>query len=120
MLQALTVELVADPDFPALIERAREAYAVRRRGLIEALAAHGVEAHGNSGLNVWVPVEDETGVVGALAARGWVLAPGAPFSLASSPPAIRITIATLEQHECERLAADLADVCAPARAARTG
>ncbi|HEY1450475.1 MAG TPA: hypothetical protein VGF47_05935, partial [Solirubrobacteraceae bacterium] len=69
---------------------------------------------------VWVPVEDETGVVAALSGRGWVVAAGAQYRLADSPPAIRITIATLAESEAERLAGDLAEVCAPARAARAG
>jgi DNA-binding transcriptional MocR family regulator len=120
ILQRLVLGLWQDPHVLALVERAAATYAERRERLIAELADRGIAAVGRSGLNVWVPVEDETGVIGALAARGWVLAPGAPFRLAGSPPAVRVTIATLEQHECERLAADLADVCAPARAARSG
>jgi DNA-binding transcriptional MocR family regulator len=69
---------------------------------------------------VWAPVDDETGVVGALVARGWVVAPGAAHRLAASPPAIRITIATLSERESVRLADDLAAVCAPSRAVRAG
>jgi DNA-binding transcriptional MocR family regulator len=120
ILQRLVIGLWQDPHVLALVERAAATYAERRERLIAELAQRGIAAVGRSGLNVWVPVEDETGVVGAMAARGWVLAPGAAFRLAGSPPAVRITIATLEQQDCERLAAGLADVCAPARAARTG
>jgi DNA-binding transcriptional MocR family regulator len=120
IIQRLVLGLWQDPHVLALVERASATYAERRERLIAELAERGIAAVGLSGLNVWVPVEDETGVVGAMAARGWVLAPGAPYRLNGSSPAVRITIATLEQHECERLAADLADVCAPARAARTG
>jgi len=100
--------------------RAAMTYTARRERLLEALAREGVQASAVSGLNVWVPVGDETGVVGALSGRGWVVAPGAPYRLAASPPAIRITIATLVEDECGRLAGDLAEVCAPARAARAG
>ena len=120
ILQRLVLGLWQDPHVLALVERAAVTYAERRERLIAELAQRGIAALGRSGLNVWVPVEDETGVVGAMAARDWVLAPGAAFRLAGSPPAVRITIATLERHECKRLADDLADVCAPARAARTG
>jgi hypothetical protein len=79
-----------------------------------------VRAHGASGLNVWVPVEDEAGVVGALIQRGWVVAAGAPYRIAASPPAIRVTSATVTGPEAARLAADLADVLAPAGFSRSG
>jgi DNA-binding transcriptional MocR family regulator len=120
ILQRLVLGLWQDPHVLALVERAATTYRERREQLVKALAQRALRVAATSGLNVWVPVEDETGVVGALAVRGWVVAPGAPFRLASSPPAIRITIATLDEQECERLADDLADVCAPAPAARTG
>jgi DNA-binding transcriptional MocR family regulator len=120
ILQRLVLGLWQDPHVLALVECAAATYGERRERLVKALAQRAIGVAAPSGLNVWVPVEDETGVVGALAARGWVVAPGAPFRLAASSPAIRITIATLGEQECERLADDLADVCAPARAARTG
>ncbi len=109
VLQAIVVELVADPGFPALIAQAREAYAARRRGMIEALAAHGIEAHGNSGLNVWVPVREEAATVGALQEAGWLVLAGERFRIAT-PPGIRITITTLRPGEDEAIAAALAAV----------
>ncbi len=120
ILQRLVLGLWQDPHVDDLIADAAATYAARREHLLEALAHVGVQASAASGLNVWVPVEDETGVVGALAGRGWVVAAGAQYRLADSPPAIRITIATLIEHEAERLAADLAEISAPARAARAG
>ena len=120
ILQRLVLGLWQDPHVMELIERARATYAARRERLLVALRERGIEATGASGLNVWVPVEDETSVVGALSARGWVVAPGAPYRLEVSGPAIRVTIATLLAPEAEQLAADLAEVCAPARAVRAG
>jgi DNA-binding transcriptional MocR family regulator len=120
ILQRLVLGLWQDPHVDELSARAAATYTARRERLLEALARVGVQASAASGLNVWVPVEDETGVVSALSGRGWVVAPGAPYRLAASPPAIRITIATLAEEECARLAGDLAEVCAPARAARAG
>ena len=52
--------------------------------------------------------------------RGWVVAPGAPYRLAGSAPGIRVTTATLTGPEAERLAADLAEVLAPAGFSRSG
>ncbi len=120
ILQRLVLGLWRDPHVGELVERASATYARRREALLRALAERGIAATAASGLNVWVPVAEETGVVGALAARGWVLAPGAPYRIAPSPPAVRVTISTLAPEESTRLAADLADVCAPARAARAG
>ncbi len=120
ILQRLVLGLLQDPHVLASIERASATYTTRREQLLDALSGHGIAATAASGLNVWVPVDDETGVVGALAQRGWVLAPGAPYRLAGSPPAVRITIATLRGQESARLASELADVCAPARVARSG
>lgn len=120
VLQRLVLELWSDGAVLELIERASVTYALRRGGLLAALQRRGIRATGASGLNVWVPVEDETSVVGALQARGWVVAAGAPFCLAECPPAIRVTIATLAKSESAHLADDLAEVLAPARAIRTG
>jgi hypothetical protein len=64
--------------------------------------------------------EEETAVAGALLQRGWVVAPGAPYRLPGTPPAIRVTIATLCEPEAARLAGDLAEVTAPARSSRSG
>ncbi len=120
ILQRLVLGLWRDPQVLELVERACATYAERRERLLSALAERGIAATGASGLNVWVPVDDETGAVAALAARGWVVAPGAPYRLGASPPAIRITIATLAEEESSGLAADVAEACAPARAARAG
>ena len=120
ILQSLVLRLWSDARVRSLVHRANAVYTRRRDELLRCLRAHGVSASGASGLNVWVPVADETGVVGALLQRGWVVAPGAPFRLASSPPAVRVTIATLTAPEAERLAADLAGAIAPTRSARSG
>lgn len=63
---------------PAVVARS---YGKRRDGLVRALARRGVEAHGRSGMNVWVPVADETGAVTGLLASGWAVAPGARFRM---------------------------------------
>jgi DNA-binding transcriptional MocR family regulator len=120
ILQRLVLGLWRDPHVIELIERASATYVARRERLLRALADRGVRGTGASGLNVWVAVAEEAGVVGGLLARGWVVAPGAPFRLAGGSPAIRITTATLCEDDSARLASDLADVLAPARASRAG
>lgn len=88
-----------------------EAYAARREALVAALAAHGIVGQGVSGVNVWVPVSEETGTVVGLLQRGWVVAPGTAFRV-QSPPGVRISVAELDPAEAPRLAADLATVLA--------
>ncbi len=120
LLQTLVLELWRDPEVQALTERAGLLYGERRNRLIGALAARGIEAEGQSGLNVWLSVPEEAAVLGAMLQRGWVLAPGSRYRLAPGTPAIRITTAALSPPDSDRLAGDLAAVLTPARASRTG
>ena len=83
-------------------------YADRRRALIDALAERGVAAAGDSGLGVWVPLDEEAPVVDHLLAHGFAVGAGERFRLASGP-GIRITTATLEPAEAAELAALIAD-----------
>jgi DNA-binding transcriptional MocR family regulator len=108
LLQETVAELWADQAVGRLLARAAAAYAQRRRFLIEALADRGVAATGRSGLAVWVPVADEPAAIGALLGRGWAVAPGERFRIAS-PPGIRIGTGTLANDEAARLASDIAE-----------
>ncbi|MFD0025913.1 aminotransferase class I/II-fold pyridoxal phosphate-dependent enzyme [Streptomyces sp. NPDC058382] len=90
------------------------AYAHRRDALVRALEARGVEAHGRSGMNVWVPVSDETGAVARLLHAGWAVAPGARFRM-SAPQGIRITVSPLDDTDIGPLADAVAAAAGPAR-----
>ncbi|MBD0422534.1 aminotransferase class I/II-fold pyridoxal phosphate-dependent enzyme [Streptomyces sp. TRM S81-3] len=79
------------------------AYGRRRDALLGALAERGVAAHGRSGMNVWIPVPDETGAVARLLHAGWAVAPGARFRM-SAPPGIRVTVSTLAEQDIGPLA----------------
>jgi DNA-binding transcriptional MocR family regulator len=94
LLQRTVVELWRDPAVARIVDRARAQYAARRDGLRESLAAHGIAAHGRTGINVWVPVTDETAVVARLRERGYAVAPGSLYRLASAP-AVRVTVSPL-------------------------
>ncbi|MFE7184599.1 aminotransferase class I/II-fold pyridoxal phosphate-dependent enzyme [Streptomyces erythrochromogenes] len=89
------------------------AYGERRNALVEALRERGVRAHGRTGLNVWVPVADETVVVTRLLAAGWGVAPGAIFRVEAGP-GVRLTVSQLAVAEVPVLAD------AVAAAVRTG
>ena len=108
ILQGLVAALRNDPSCDARLERAAAAYAERRARMLEALAAHGVVGTGRSGLNVWVPVREEAATVAHLARRGWAVRAGERYRV-KSPPAIRITVATLTARETAQLAADVAE-----------
>ncbi|MGA5558973.1 aminotransferase class I/II-fold pyridoxal phosphate-dependent enzyme [Streptomyces lavendulocolor] len=88
------------------------AYALRRDALVVALARRGVAAHGRSGMNVWVPVADETGTVTRLLQAGWAVAPGARFRLAAGP-GVRITVSGLPPADLEPLADAVAAAVGP-------
>jgi DNA-binding transcriptional MocR family regulator len=103
VLQRLVVELWNSAEVDAVVAAAARSYDERRRALIAALADRGVPALGRTGLNVWVPVADETTVVTRLRDAGWVVAPGARYRLRSGP-AVRITVSTLSPAELARLA----------------
>ena len=103
LLQDLAVNLWSDDAATRLISRAEAQYASNRAGLLTALAARGVTAHGRSGLNVWVPVPDETIAITRLVNAGWAAAPGTRFRIRTGP-GIRVTIADLTANEIDPLA----------------
>jgi DNA-binding transcriptional MocR family regulator len=120
ILQQLVLGLWSDPQVLALVKRAGATYDRRRGRFLRCLSERGIAASGRSGLNVWIPVGDESSTAGALLARGWVVAAGAAYRLPGSTPAIRVTIATLSGREPERLADALREVLSSSRPARTG
>jgi DNA-binding transcriptional MocR family regulator len=117
ILQEIVASLWSDRSTEALLHRAADTYTTRRNALLHALAARGIKAHGRSGLNVWVPVPEEAAAIAALAEAGWAVRAGERYRL-KSPPAVRITTASLKPADAERLAAALARSVAPDR--RTG
>jgi DNA-binding transcriptional MocR family regulator len=104
ILQQICLELMADPATERLLAEAEAAYAARRQAMVSALARRGIGASGRSGINVWVPVDDEMGVTRALLEGGWAVAAGERFRI-QSPPGIRITVATLQDGEADAVAA---------------
>lgn len=107
LLQGLVANLWVDEGVERTVRKASAAYAERRDGLVEALAGRGVPAVGRTGLNVWVPVPDETMVVTLLRDAGWAVAPGAAFRI-SAPPAVRITVSDLDVADLVPLGVEIA------------
>ncbi|MFJ3585787.1 aminotransferase class I/II-fold pyridoxal phosphate-dependent enzyme [Streptomyces sp. NPDC090127] len=122
VLQETVLGLFSDPAVARLVAAGEAAYAERRAALVDALDSYGVRSAGGSGaggLNVWVPVRDESAVVNGLRTRGWWVAAGARFRIAA-PTAVRITTATLDAAAARRLASDFADVLGEAQATYGG
>ncbi len=112
ILQDLVAALWADPETPERMKAAALTYTRRRSALIDALADYGIEARGRSGLNVWIPVAEESAVVQAMAEKGWAIRAGESYRIKSGP-AVRITISTLTPADSKKLAADLAEAIRP-------
>ena len=107
ILQALVASLLTDRKVQRELAVAEKSYAMRRQALIRALASHGIASHGKSGLNVWIPVADESAVMQSLFQAGWAVHAGEAYRIAS-PPAIRVTISTLTPNDARRFGRDLA------------
>ncbi|MBW3620811.1 MAG: aminotransferase class I/II-fold pyridoxal phosphate-dependent enzyme [Actinobacteria bacterium] len=119
VLQHLAVALWDAAAADGGLERAAATYAERRRALLDALDGAGIPASGRTGLNVWVPVPEETPVVRGLLDRGWAVQAGERYRLAA-PPAIRVTVARLEPADAGAVAAAFADVLRHGSATRLG
>jgi DNA-binding transcriptional MocR family regulator len=106
VLQELTLALWSDPSSGRRLAQAADAYAARRRALIDALGQRGITIDARSGFNIWVAVREETAVVQRLAARGWAVAAGERLRIRSAP-GIRITTSTLPAARAAQLADDI-------------
>ncbi|MFJ9214013.1 aminotransferase class I/II-fold pyridoxal phosphate-dependent enzyme [Streptomyces sp. NPDC102264] len=117
LLQRAVVELWSSGavDVPAVAR----SYGERRDALVRALAERGVEAYGRSGMNVWVPVADETGAVARLLHAGWAVAPGARFRMAT-PPGVRLTVSEMTGDDIGPVADAVASAAGPAPARSYG
>jgi DNA-binding transcriptional MocR family regulator len=103
VLQRLVVDLWRDPAVPPLVDAAATSYAARRTALLAALRSRGLVAHGRTGINVWVPVADETAALTRLRDDGYAVAPGSLYRIAA-PPGLRITVGPLDPARIEPLA----------------
>jgi DNA-binding transcriptional MocR family regulator len=117
LLQGVAVAMWSAPRAAGLLERGRRTYRERREALTGALAARGIEGHGRSGMNVWVPVTDEAAVTRRLLEAGWAVLPGDRFRLRSRP-AIRVTVSALDVADAPGLAGDIEAAMAPRRRTR--
>lgn len=81
LLQRVLLSLLTDPVAIADVGYARDEYTRRRRALVAALTSRGVEVASGDGLNLWVPVHDESAAIVRLARQGVGVTPGTPFDV---------------------------------------
>jgi len=117
ILQRLVVEMWSDRAVSVRVEKAKGDYRQRRRMLVDALQSRGVGAHGRSGVNVWVPVADETFAVTRVRDAGFAVSPGSLYRL-GTPPAVRVSIGRLRPPMYEPLVEALVEAVRPSRQAR--
>jgi DNA-binding transcriptional MocR family regulator len=108
LLQDVAVNLWRDKAVTRRVHEAETAYTRNRELLQAALADRGVASRGRSGLNVWIPVPDETVAITRLLSAGWAAAPGTRFRIAT-PPGIRITVSSIDIDDIDPLADALAE-----------
>jgi DNA-binding transcriptional MocR family regulator len=114
ILQRLAAALWRDKNVQRQLARSERTYTQRRAALIDALRAHDIDAHGDSGLNVWIPLPEESAVIQSLFQRGWAVAAGERYRI-KTPPAIRVTTASLDASDAIAFANDLAEVLRPSQ-----
>jgi DNA-binding transcriptional MocR family regulator len=108
LLQDLAVRLWRDKAATGLVHKAEAVYTRNRSLLHAALADRGVPSHGRSGINVWIPVPDETVAITRLLSAGWAAAPGTRFRI-GTPPGVRITVSGVDATEIDPLADAVAE-----------
>ncbi|MEU5874656.1 aminotransferase class I/II-fold pyridoxal phosphate-dependent enzyme [Glycomyces sp. NPDC047369] len=113
ILQHFVIAALTDAAVAAQVDRAGAVYAERQAALREALAARGIATWGTSGLNLWVPVADETAAVVALRDAGYAVAPGRGFSFHGAQ-GIRVSTARLEPEAAPAVADAIAYASGPA------
>jgi DNA-binding transcriptional MocR family regulator len=108
LLQRVLVNLLTDAQAVRQVAHARDEYARRRAALVDALAVQDVHVGGNDGINVWVPVLDESAALLRLASQGIGVAPGSPFGVRPGPVNhIRVTAGLLADGQAD-VAVDIA------------
>ncbi|HEY8672407.1 MAG TPA: aminotransferase class I/II-fold pyridoxal phosphate-dependent enzyme [Candidatus Dormibacteraeota bacterium] len=112
LLQRLVVALWRDPEAEARAAHVAQTYTRRRDAMQQALQSRGIESHGRSGLNVWIPVAHEDATVALLQESGWGVLAGDRFRIASAR-GIRVTTARLEPEDAIHFAADLETALTP-------
>jgi DNA-binding transcriptional MocR family regulator len=93
-LQRLAFELLTSRSVQKKIVAAGVAYRDRYQALQAALKKKGFKVTGSAGLNLWIPLQNETEVAQRLFDAGWLVSPGREFCV-TAQPGIRVTSARM-------------------------
>ena len=109
LLQTMLLDLLTREESRHQVERARATYSHRRSMMATELSRLGLATATGDGLNLWLPVRDETAALLFLASRGIGAAAGSPFSTRdNSSPHLRVTVGLIA-HDHARIASELAE-----------
>lgn len=98
ILQQILLNFLSDPASRACVDAARTEYARRGEALRCALRELDVTARDGDGINVWVPVADESAALLRLSAEGIAVAPGSPFTTTTCDQQhIRVSVGLLRE-----------------------
>ncbi|WP_026819025.1 PLP-dependent aminotransferase family protein [Arthrobacter castelli] len=102
LLQRILLALLTGEAPRQQVADARDEYQRRRQAVVSELAAHGIEVGRPDGINIWVPVMDESAAIVRLASQGIGVTPGAPFSvLPDKSGHIRVTVGAASDSHAE-------------------
>ena len=112
VLQAFVYTCLTDTSLQSNLTLAKRHCESRRDTLITALNAQDIfPAYTNDGLNVWVPVaQDSQAAAFALSQKGWLVRPGSSFDINISSSAIRVSVQKIEPNTAEQFAKDVAEI----------
>ncbi len=112
ILQHTVVAMLTARHHRSLIDLAVKTYDSRRLAFIGRLSDNGIKVEATSGLNVWIPVADEAAVVAGMERRGFAIRSGVRYRL-STPPGVRVTIASTEEQILVQVADALIEILQP-------
>jgi DNA-binding transcriptional MocR family regulator len=103
LLQGLLVDLLTHTPTIRTIERARRTYSFRRDRMVTRLAQAGITVGGKDGLNLWLPVRNESAALLWLVAGGIGASAGRPFLIQSAGigPHLRVTVGLVTHYHAE-------------------
>ncbi|EOM74882.1 aminotransferase class I/II-fold pyridoxal phosphate-dependent enzyme [Rhodococcus rhodnii] len=112
LLQRLLLSMLTDPVAAATVASARDTYASRVACVRDAAARAGLDLPDADGINLWIPVHDESAALVSLAAAGIRAAPGTPFRVDDANPGsthhVRITVSAVDPEHAPWLGHQLA------------
>lgn len=105
LLQRILLKLLTDPASNQAVDHARQVYSARRSALVGALNRLNTPVLCDDGINLWLPVADESQALVTLAAHGVSAAPGSAFCVEELPSDhLRVTVGLVEEEDADEMA----------------